>query len=507
MTSQQASRTFWILAAAHLLFWTFFPWWMQPSSASYDAMEALAYAPEWVLGTAKHPALPFWFLETVYQATGRATWGCYLASQLCVVLGLWGVWKLSREFLSESLALVVVATTMMYRYFNLGSLNYTTSVPPVSLWCVAIYFFVVSVKYNRLRDWAFLGVVLGAGCLSKYSVFLLIATMVAAMLVYADARRFLKTVGPYLTTLIAFLLFLPHLIWTWQHDFVTVASGANSVTGHGHWSNHLVSPLEFLASQVALVLPVLIGLIPLTGYAWQYRWKSHENDDAASFTNRSLLTFLIFVPVALHALAAAVGGGHLRPAYGSPLWTLIGLWVLVNLQTTVTPQRVRQSVVTIAGVFAVTIGCYVATYQFCYTFNPNEGCRIHFPGPALASTLEDAWRERCGDVPCKWITGDWKLTCHAAYRMNDRPRVLCYYSGLDAGQTPVILSMSDADINRDGGIVVWDATNFLDGAIPEWLLVRYPCAKVAPETLSLAWQTDATPHPLCVRYAIISPPL
>lgn len=518
MNSHKATLIFWSLATVNLLFWTFFPWWMQPSSASYDAMEAFAYAREWVWGTAKHPALPFWFLESVYQATGRATWGCYLASQLCVVLGLWGVWKLSREYLDESLALLVVFSAMTYRYFNLGAINYTTSVPPVSLWCVAIYFFVVSVKNNRFRDWSLLGIVLGAGCLSKYSFFALIATMLAAMVVYSDARRYVKTPGPYLTTLIAFLLFLPHFIWVWQHDFITIDSGSKIVTGVAisHWSNHLRSPLQFLVSQSALFLPLLICLIPLTGYVWQYRWRYSEQvrtadeventaDKNSQFPNRSLPTFLIFVPVLLHVLVAAIGGRNLRPAYGSPLWSLIGLWVLINFQTTVTPQRLRQSVLVTCGVLVTIVICYVANYQFYYTLNPNEGCRIHFPGPALAESLETTWRERCGDAPCPWISGDWKIACHAAYRMPARPRVLCYYDGLAAGEKPVSRNMSDADINREGGIVVWNTDDFPPATIPEWLFVRYPRAEIIPQPLSLAWQTSATPPPLRVGYAIILP--
>ncbi|MGL6225814.1 MAG: glycosyltransferase family 39 protein [Thermoguttaceae bacterium] len=516
---KNAIPLFWIVVGTHFLLWTFLPWFIQPSPATYDVMEMFILGREWVLGSSKHPPLPFWVLEIVYQLTGRATFACYLASQIWVFLGLWAVWRLSREFLSNSLALLVVLSSLTYRYFNLGSISYTTSVPPVSLWCLAITFFYLALRYNRKRFWVLLGITLGAGLLSKYSLALLIVCMLLYLTCFTVERRYWKTAGPYLTTMTAFLVFLPHLVWMFQNDFITLKYAESVVLGNQTWLSHLTSPAKFLFSQIILVLPVLICLIPLTGFAWQLRFvrlngatslrdedqnrRGQREKDGRIARESHFLTFMIFVPFLLQIIIPVLNGTPLRTAYGSPLWTLLPLWMLTTFKIDVNCKRIKQTVLLTVGVILTTLTCYVLDYQFVYQFYPNEGCRIHFPGPALARSLEKIWQDQCPtSTPSpSWLTGDWKLAGHAAYQMQERPRVLCYYNGLGPGEKPVNFKVGDDEINKNGGMIVWEG----DNPNPDWLQKRYPHAVLIEEPLILSWQTRAKCPQLHVRVAVIPP--
>ncbi|MGL4594068.1 MAG: glycosyltransferase family 39 protein [Thermoguttaceae bacterium] len=504
MTPRMGAWFFWTICLLNGLLWTLLPWWFQPSPATYDVTEAFVMAREWLMGTSKHPPLPFWALESVYQLTGSAHFSGYLIGQLWTTLGLWSVWKLSRQYVSESLALLVVIADTTYRYCNIGVMNYTTSVPVISLWCVSIYFFFNALRNNRKRDWFLLGISLGAGIMCKYSFAILIGTMIVYMGVFQMGRCRWKTPGPYLTTLVAFFMFLPHWIWVVQHDYPTIQTARDSVSSSGNWMGHLISPLEFGIIQPLLFLPILICLIPLTGFIWQLRLLPKHEQSPQKQEMNSFLSWMIGFPFLLHLLAAGIGGGHFRPAYGSPLWMFLGLWMLTHFYIDISARRMKQVVGLTFVITGIIILCYILNYQLFYFFTPNKGCRIHFPGKALAESVTQIWSEQSAS-PCPWISGDWKLAGHAAYNMKNRPRVLCYYFGCQSGQTTVNIDATDAMMNRDGGIVLWMEDEEHPALVPAWLYERYPRAHVGNQTLILPWQTTANPPPLRVQYAVIPP--
>ena len=65
----------------------------------FDLVEMLYWGRAWQWGYWKHPPLPAWIAQSVYQISGSAIWPTYLAGQLAMAVMFWAVWKLSREFL------------------------------------------------------------------------------------------------------------------------------------------------------------------------------------------------------------------------------------------------------------------------------------------------------------------------------------------------------------------------------------------------------------------------
>ena len=194
------------------------PWMIEKSPSLSDVIENQIVGREWVWGTTKHPPLPFWILEAVYQATGRSSAAIYLVASMVTVLGLWSVWRLARYYLSETLALTTVFATMAYRFFNMGNLGYTTNIPPVAFWTCAVFLFFRALEGRRRSDWFWTGLVLGAGFLCKYSFGILAMTFVAYLFYDPQARRLWRTAGPYVTTFTAFFVFSPHLVWSAVKD-------------------------------------------------------------------------------------------------------------------------------------------------------------------------------------------------------------------------------------------------------------------------------------------------
>ena len=105
--------------------------------------------------------------------------------------------------------------------------------------------------WQQARYWLLLGLILGIGLLNKISVLWLGAGIVIGLLCTAH-RRWFKTPWPWMAGGIAFLLFLPFIIWNVQHDFAHLEFIRNA--SGGKYSS--LTPLSFILGQVLLQNPV-----------------------------------------------------------------------------------------------------------------------------------------------------------------------------------------------------------------------------------------------------------
>jgi len=121
------------------------------------------------------------------------------------------------------------------------------------------------------RDWAWTGVWMGLGFLSKYTAAYQIACFAIHILLQRDARVHLRRPGPYLALLIVALCTLPVIAWNAQHSWVTIEHVASNATRNVEWK-----PLkffgEFLGAEFALLNPVFfIGALWAMFAFWRQR--------------------------------------------------------------------------------------------------------------------------------------------------------------------------------------------------------------------------------------------
>ncbi len=517
LNSGQAAKYFWSFAALWFGIWVALPCLMCAAPSNFDVIEQLILGREWVLGSAHHPPFAFWCIESVYQLCGHVVASSAVCGALASFVGLLAIWRFSRYYVSETKALLIVFASAAYRYLNMGNVNFTTSIPPTVIWCLAIFLLFRAVEFDRLRDWLWVGLVLGIGMICKYSLGLLVLTMVLYLFWERKCRRYWLTPGPWLTTAAAFLVFSPHFYWLIQNDFPPFRFAVDLLSESSPW-NHLLTPLRFMGCQCFLILPVLIPLIPLCGYIWQLKRdrtavlqsaaRPSEDPEESAFRRR-FLTFMFWFPILLQVgLFAYTGTENMRSQYGSPLWTLFALWYVLFFRNFSGSLPLRRSFQFAAAVLFITVTCYWADFQFRYQFTSRPG-HAEFPTQELGSRLEDIWNERYAGIPCPMLTGHWKLAGHAALGMKNRPAVLCYYDGLEEWCRPLIVEISDEDFAKNGGIVVWlyeeKTPDSETDEVPEFLARRFPTAVVSPEILSIPWRTSAELPPLRVRYAIAPP--
>ena len=88
------------------------------------------------------------------------------------------------------------------------------------LWWVMVAFFTVRLlATDDARYWLGIGAGIGLGLMTKYTMAFFVAGLIVAVLV-TPARKYLRSKWLYLGAALAFLIFLPNLIWQVQHDLI-----------------------------------------------------------------------------------------------------------------------------------------------------------------------------------------------------------------------------------------------------------------------------------------------
>src|SRR6202049_4659269 len=185
-----------------------------------------------------------------------------LASGAKILLTGWIV----RELGGRRYAQVLAGTAMLLCpiYLTMDNFLSMNAFEPV-LWmlCVAIALRIIRTGQQHL--WLLFGLVAGIGILNKHSTLLFGFGFFLALLVTRQ-RRLLQNVWIWAGALLAFVIFLPNLLWEIENHWPTPEILRNV----DHYKNAHVSWLGFIGQQALLVHP-LATPICLAGL-WYFLW-------------------------------------------------------------------------------------------------------------------------------------------------------------------------------------------------------------------------------------------
>ncbi len=123
-------------------------------------------------------------------------------------------------------------------------------------WMGCAYLFIRIVKTGEARVWVWFGVLAGVGLENKYSMLIFGAGIVVG-LVLTPQRRALLSPWIWAGGAIAFLIFLPNLLWNMHHHFPFLEIEAN-IRRHGR--DVSLGPLAFFAQEILTLLPLTLPI-------------------------------------------------------------------------------------------------------------------------------------------------------------------------------------------------------------------------------------------------------
>ncbi len=180
----------------------------------------------------------------------------------------------SAQLLSAAAAFASVVSLMMGSVTLYASFDYFW-------WVAAVWALVRRVRSDDARWWLAVGLFVGLGLMTKYTMVLLGASMLAAVLLSGNLRRDLRTPWPWLGAATALIIVAPNLVWQAQHGWVALeftASIHQRDVAWGRAQGYWVEQLYANASPFALPLWIagLIWLLvarrarPWRFLAWLY---------------------------------------------------------------------------------------------------------------------------------------------------------------------------------------------------------------------------------------------
>jgi len=438
----QPERWMVIFLWIHILVWTLVPYWVR-YALPLDAMEGATWGHQLEWGYDKNPFVNGWLTALAVYLDQYQDWAVYLFSQLSVAICFLAVWQLAKKMVPPIYALLAVFLLEGIQYYNVHSIDFNDNTIELSLWALTALWFYNALKSQSVRDWMLVGLLAGLGMMTKYYTIVLLIPMFLFLLVSPTNRQTFIKPAFYLGMAVFVAVVLPHVIWLFSHDFITVNYAFKRVHSRPTWINHLEYSGRFAWQQVEAFLPaVAMALLFFVGD----EPRDHSTRIPVNRFDRLFLLFVGVGPFLLTILLSAFTGMKLRAGWGTPLLSLWGILLMVWLHPPVTVKRFYRFIV----LFFVLIASIVVGYSAALV-RADEPSSANFPGKVIASVLTQEWRNTYHSaVP--YIAGSRWVAGNVAYYSADHPPV---YIDWNPRISPWI---DEAKLQAKGAIFVWDTT-------------------------------------------------
>ena len=405
IVKKNITKTFYLFIFSHLLLWTLIPT-VSNLNLPLDTIEALAWGSNLDWGFSKHPPFSAFAVEFFYFIFGGNDWSFYLLSQTFVAIAFFVVWKFSNEIFEDKLySLLSVLILSGIYFYNFTTPEFNVNVSQIPFWALSVYFFWKSINLNKKIDWIFLGFFSALGFLSKY----LFIYLIASFLIYFIFNfKKLKKLMPncILSLLIFSLLLMPHLIWLFQNNFVTIFYGLNrSGLSDIHISNHFINPIVFLIKQILILAPFFI-MISIILKKLNLKFKINKK-----------IFFLIsinLIPFLLVLLTSIITGAKIRTMWMTPFYLFLGTLFIEIFRKNIDMKKIRRFYYFFLFFFILSPSLYLGISVF------DQTKRTDYPGKEISRLVQNKWDDNFVNE-IKIVVGDEWSAGNLSYHLSSRP--------------------------------------------------------------------------------------
>lgn len=254
--SQQTSRRwFWALLLLLSLFRLVFA---SHAGLGVDESHYVLFARHLAWGYMDHPPMVA-FLAALTAHLTDLPLAARLGAIGCGILAAYLVRRLILElYQDERLALAALLVLAVLPYQHLLMVALLPDAPLALFWCFSLFFFWKALQDDRSLWWLLTGLGFGGCLLSKYHGILLPACLFLYLLFSPQFRNRLLKPKTWLAVLTGLLVFLPNILWNWQHNWISYRFQL-SRSGGEHISINRV--FEVLGVQLGVWSPLMVLLL------------------------------------------------------------------------------------------------------------------------------------------------------------------------------------------------------------------------------------------------------
>lgn len=487
--TRHVNATFVVFLAVHVTAWTLLPL-LTRHELDGDSMMHYGWSQSAQWSYSLHPPLLPWVISIWLNAAGTTKLSYILLSQVNLVVVFLMVWMLAREFLPPIKALLAVCLLELIPYYSHLGIRLNHSSLLISCWAVTTLFVYYSLTRNRLVYWISAGVFAAFAMLAKYYSVALIGAIGFLLLFTRIGRSALKGPGPY----VAMAVFLA--IMAVQVNYV-LGSGIGTIRHVGdyfYFDSILarLSSIRFAASQIGYLSPLLlIFCLVLARRPLARVLKPVKELVSVPTTDRVLILYvLMFFPFLVTVIPGFVLGVEMSSRWGGPLWSSIGILLLVQTSATLRRAHYRTFFMIIFGFMIVAFPVMLAAAALGV-----HGDRYTYPGREIGEEITRRWHVEF-DRDLKIVGGGFMTPGSLAFNSPDHPYAFQYMS---FEQNPWI---TPEDIEEHGMAVVCRAErqSCIDRA-----LELYPDAEFEDLAIDGKRSTFSSYRTQMIRYFFVPP--
>ena len=409
--NRNINNIFFIFTLSHLIIWTLVPS-LTNKNLPLDTIEALAWGSNLDWGFNKHPPMSAFFPEVFFQIFGAQDWVYYLLSQIFVLIAFYYVFKLANEILGNvKLSLISVLLLETIYFYNFTTPEFNVNVCQLPFWSLVVYYSWKIFKSNKIKfvDCFLVGLFAALGFLSKYLFMYLLVSIDLLFIYLIFIQKSKKFDFKYYIILEVFIvLLIPHLIWLYNNDFITILYGLKR-TGleSSGIIDHIKYPILFLGKQIGILIPFFLLIFLLVK---KIKFKIDLKDKKLLF-----LIFINILPISLMFMTSFVMGSKIRTMWMTPFYLFFGILFVYLFQSQINLKKINSFLYGFLFLFFLS----PVLYSFESISKTNK--RTDYPGKEMAAKAQIIWSKDF-DKEIQFVTGnEWKAG-NLSYHLKSRPR-------------------------------------------------------------------------------------
>ncbi len=324
-----------------------------PASLELDEGQQLFFA-QWLSpGYDSQPPLYNWLQYGVVQLLGSSVLAISLLKNLMLFLS-YLFFGLTAHLLIRERTLAVIATLALITIPQVGyeaQRDLTHTVAVLFSGCMFALFFFRALQQPTALNYAFVGLAIGFGVLSKYNFALLPVAAALALLPDRTLRARLIDPRVLLTIAISALIVLPHAFWMLDNMDQATGRTMQKLTadaGAGRFDQIATGIASLVGALAAFCVPTLVAFAIGFGRALPRAWKA-ENEWTL-LIGRIFLAALILL-----LLIVLAGASNIKDRWLVPLFFLLPIYLCAKIEAAgeTVPGAPRRFAVVVLAVMAI----------------------------------------------------------------------------------------------------------------------------------------------------------
>lgn len=214
------------------------------------------YAKHLSPGYLDHPPLVGWLIKIGTTFFGTNEFGVRIGAVLAGLITAFIVYGFSRKLFDKGTSITAGALSLLLPYFWGASFLVSPDAGLMLFWALSLWMIWNALEGARRSNWILVGLTVGLGMLSKYSIALLALPVLTLIWIVPSWRKWLKDPYFYSAPIVALFVFSPVLFWNATHSWASFAfQSSRRLQSTVHFSLH-----SFLLDVVCLITPTAFAI-------------------------------------------------------------------------------------------------------------------------------------------------------------------------------------------------------------------------------------------------------